>query len=63
MYKYKYKYRLLFRFTLIARCLIVSSVAPDRVRSASALVLAEGGEKENERRLLITIPNENVYIE
>jgi len=60
----KYKPWLLFRFTsLIAGCLVVSSVAPDRIRSASALVLAEEGEKENEKCFLITIPNENLYIE
>jgi len=60
----KYKPWLFYRFTsLIAGCLIVSFVALDRVRSASALVLAEGEEKKNVRCLLITIPNENVYIE
>jgi len=60
----KYKPWLLFPFiSLIAGYLVVSSVGPDRVRSAFVLVLAEGEEKENERYLLITIPNENVYIE
>jgi len=43
----KYKPWLLFRFTsLIAACLVVSPVAPDRVRNAFALVFAEGEEKK-----------------